>query len=321
MPGKESLIKVLAQVVRIFRGVLASEREVRVRLREDVEATIYDRPGLWMDDARLGRLQDDIARVASAAVPGQLRYGVLLRERRPFENRLIVIGRRPPASPGDGEGAEILGFNALPWLEVRLPRRTVTVMHMGLLIIHPRHQRQGLQGLLYCLGAFNAYHRAKQRPVWVSNVTEVPAVFGAVCDQFAGPHPHYARRGAAPPPGYRELAAAIFAQHRQEFGVGPEARFDDQRFVITGSYTGGSEALKKERDKAPRYRVEACNDFCRAELDYARGDDFLQICQMDATVITNWLTRRIPADLRPTLARQMKLWTYPAAARPEERAG
>jgi hypothetical protein len=307
MPPKENAIKVLAQVVRIFRGVLTSEREVRVRLRADVEATIYDRPGLWMDDARLARLQEDIRCVAAAAVPGALDYGVLLPERRPFENRLVVVGRR-------ADSGEVVGFNALPWLAVKLRGRTVNVMHMGLLIIHPRHQRQGLQGLLYGLGAFNAYHRAKDRPLWISNVTEVPAVFGAICDQIREPYPHYARR-APPPPAYRELAEAIMAQHRHEFGVGPQAGFDGERFVITGSYTGGgSDALKKTFDSAPRYRADACNDFCRAQLDYGRGDDFLQIGQMDLTVITNWLTRRIPANLRPELARQMKLWTYPAAA-------
>jgi hypothetical protein len=310
MPGEENGIKMLAQVFRIFRGVLAREREVRVRLRDDVEATIYDRPGLWMDDAHLAHLQDDIQAVARAAVPGQLSYGVLLRERRPFENRLIVIGRRP----GSGE---VVGFNALPWLGVRLGSgRTVTVMHMGLLIIHPAHQRQGLQGLLYGLGAFNAYHRSRQRPLWISNVTEVPAVFGAVCDQMTDPFPHYASKGPPPTAEHRELAAAIFAQHRHEFGVGPDAGFDGERFVLTGSYGGGSDALKKTFADAPRYRVEACNDFCHAQLDYARGDDFLQIGKMDATVITNWLTRRIPGELRPALARQMRLWTYPAARPP-----
>ena len=306
MPFNEGAIKVIAQVVRIFRGVLASEREVRVRLRADIEATIYDRPGLWMDDARLAHLQDDIQCVARAAVPGDLRYGVLLRERRPFENRLVVVGRRV-------DSGEVVGFNALPWLNVKVGGRSVTVMHMGLLIIHPAHQRQGLQGLLYGLGAFNAYHRSKERPLWISNVTEVPAVFGAICDQLREPYPHYARRGP-PDPAYRALAAAIVAQHRHEFGVGPEAGFDEERFVITGSYTGGSDALKKVFESAPRHRVEACNEYCRAQLDYGRGDDFLQIARMDATVITNWLTRRIPSQLRPALARQMKLWTYPASA-------
>jgi hypothetical protein len=298
----EGAIKVIAQMARVLRGILARGREVHVRLGPTLAATIYDCPGLWMDDARLGHLQDEIASVARAAIPGALSYGVLLRQRRPYENRLIVVGRNVVTG-------QVVGFNALPWLKVQLPARTVTVMHFGLLIIHPDHQRQGLQGMLYGLGAFNAYQRVRERPLYMSNVTEVPAVFGAVCEQVVNPYPHF--RSVAPPEGYRAIAQAIFAQHRHEFGVGADARFDADRFVIEGSYTGGSDALKKTFDRAAAHRNPACNAFCQAQLDYGRGDDFLQIGIMDVTVITNWMTRRIPAEFRPKLARQMKLWTYP----------
>jgi hypothetical protein len=100
--------------------------------------------------------------------------------------------------------------------------------------------------------------------------------------------------------------------HRHEFGVGPDATFDAERSVIQGSYTGGSDALKKTFESAPRHRAPEANAFCQRELDYGRGDDFLQIGQVDTTVITNWMTQRIPEDLRPQAARQMKLWSYPA---------
>jgi hypothetical protein len=144
-------------------------------------------------------------------------------------------------------------------------------------------------------------------------VTEVPAIFGAVCDQVVEPWPSY--HGGPAPAGYRELARAIFEQHRHEFGVGDEAVFDGERSVIQGSYAGGgSDALKKTFEQAPPYRKAACNEYCRAQLDYGRGDDFLQIGKMDISVITNWLTRRIPTAFQPELARQMKLWRYPAAA-------
>jgi hypothetical protein len=303
MPAPENAIKVLAQIWRLSRAILDRNREVSVQLRHDVDAVIYDRPGRWMDDAALARLQADLRGVARAAVPGSLAYGVLMGERAPFENRLVVVARAR-ATGG------VVGFNALPWLDVRLPDRTLTVMHFGLLIIHPSHQRQGLQGLLHGLGVFSAFHRTQQRPLWISNVTEVPAVFGAVCDQVNDPYPTY-RAGAAPSPLHRALATGIMEQHRHEFGVGPEAGFDADRFVITGSYTGGSDALKKTFESAPPHREAACNAFCGAELDYGRGDDFLQIAQLDATVVTNWITRRIPADLRPALARKMKAWSYP----------
>jgi hypothetical protein len=105
--------------------------------------------------------------------------------------------------------------------------------------------------------------------------------------------------------------------HAHEFGVGPEASFDADRFVIQGSYTGGSDALKKTFDSAPKHRMAAANAFCQEQLDYGRGDDFLQIGKLDASVFAHWLAERLPEDLRPAAARKMKLWTYPAPKKNE----
>jgi hypothetical protein len=101
--------------------------------------------------------------------------------------------------------------------------------------------------------------------------------------------------------------------HSHEFGTRKGVPFDAERFVIQGSYEGGSDALKKTFASAPKHRLAAVNDFCREQLDYGRGDDFLQIAQLDGAVISNWLALRIPEPLRPQAARQMKLWTYPGA--------
>lgn len=304
----------VGQILRLVRGALSTRQVVLVRLTRDVEATIYDKPGLWMGDSELAGLRAEITSVAAAAIPGELTYGVFRPERRPYENRLIVVGRHV------GRG-EAVGFNAMPELAVSTPEGPVRVLHLGLLVIHPSYQRQGFQGLLYGLGAFSAIHRIPERPVWMSNVTEVPAVFGAVCDHFMDAYPSYTRTGP-PPPRHRAIALAMMRDHSHEFGVGKDAGFDAERFVIQGSYTGGSDALKKTFDVAPKYRVEAANAFCRAQLDYDRGDDFLQIAQLDITAISNWLALRIPEELRPQAARRMKLWTYPSpgagqgAARP-----
>ena len=290
---------------------LARDHVVRVQLTREVEATIYDKPGTWMDDAALDRLRDELRAVAQAAIPGDLAYGVFRAERAPYENRLIVVGRH--LARGD-----TVGFNAMPELAVSLPSGPVRVLHLGLLVIHPRHQRRGFQGMLYGLGAFSALHRIPERPVWISNVTEVPAVFGAVSDNFHDAHPSYKAPRPAPPL-HRAIALGIMRDHAHEFGVGGDAAFDADRFVIQGSYTGGSDALKKTFEGAPKYRVEAANAFCRAELDYGRGDDFLQIAKLDGAVMARWLAERIPEDLRPQAARQMKLWTYPTPDRGHDR--
>ena len=73
------------------------------------------------------------------------------------------------------------------------------------------------------------------------------------------------------------------ASHRKVFGVGPDAAFDEDRSVILNAYTGGSEELKKSFDAAPKHRDDAYNAMCADELDYARGDDFLQTGQINMT--------------------------------------
>ena len=275
-----------------------------MRLGPDVVATIYDKPGRFMEDDELGRLREELRTVARAAIPGDLDYGVFRDLRTPYENRLIVVGRHLPTG-------EVIGFNAMPELEVRLDaRETVRVLHLGLLVIHPRYQRRGYQGLLYFLGAFSAMHRIPERPVWISNVTEVPAVFGAVSDSFLAVYPSY-RGPCEPPPRHRAIALGILRDHSHEFGVEKGTPFDAERFVIMGSYTGGSDALKKTFASAPKHREALANDFCERHLDYGRGDDFLQIAQLDHSVFARWMTERLPADLRPAAARQMKVWEYP----------
>jgi hypothetical protein len=92
----------------------------------------------------------------------------------------------------------------------------------------------------------------------------------------------------------RILARRIMAGHRHVFGVGPEAGFDEDRFVITNAYTGGSDDLKKTWDQAPKHRDPVVNDFMRGQLDYDRGDDLLQLGLMDMAAMTRFLRREVP---------------------------
>lgn len=297
-------ISFITNIVRVIRGGLSRDREVHVRLTREFEAVIYDRPGLWMSDRELEKLRHEIMEIGRAGVGGELTYGVFQASRKPYENRILCVGRHLPSG-------EAVGFNAMVCLSLDVEGRQRDVLHLGLLVIHPKYQGQGLQGLLYGLGAFSAFRRMRESPVWLSNVTEVPAVFGAVADNFMEPYPDFKTEGP-PPTEHRAVARAIMAQARHEFGVGPEAEFDDERFVIMGSYTGGSDALKKTFESAPRYRDPRANEFCRRQLDYGRGDDFLQIAKLDAATLSAILARRVPDEFRPQAARKMRLWTYPA---------
>ena len=90
--------------------------------------------------------------------------------------------------------------------------------------------------------------------------------------------------------------------HRDAFGVGTEAGFDRERFVITNAYTEGSDGLKKAYSAAPKHRDQRYNEMCLRQLDYERGDDFLQIGRASAKGLLQCLMRRlIPTRVMPRL--------------------
>jgi len=154
--------------------------------------------------------------------------------------------------------------------------------------------------VLYGLTTLVLFARDGLRPKWISNVTQVPAVFGMVCDTFSDVFPSThadARQSFA----HLQLACGIMREHRAVFGVGDEAGFDEQRFVITDAYTGGSDALKKTWDVAPKHRDERYNAYCTRELDYDRGDDILQLGRIDLAGARRYLQRDVPAGSLPAL--------------------
>ena len=74
-----------------------------------------------------------------------------------------------------------------------------------------------------------------------------------------------------------------------------------RRFVITNAYTGGSDALKKTFEAAPKHRDEQYNAFCARELDYARGDDVLQLGRIDLAGARRYLLSEVPSGSLPAL--------------------
>jgi hypothetical protein len=159
-------------------------------------------------------------------------------------------------------------------------------------MVDPDERSKSLSWVLYGLTCFLIFFRRQFRPVWVSNVTQVPAVVGMVSDMFSGiwPGPTADRRTLM----HLMLARRIMDQHRHVFGVGHDAEFDEARFVITNAYTGGSDDLKKTWDNAPKHRDAQYNDYCAAELDYDRGDDLIQLGQMDMAAVRKYLSRDVP---------------------------
>ena len=208
--------------------------------------------GASLSQPDLDQLVADLRTVAGKTLPaGSLTYGIFSGERERLARAIVTL-------ISDEATGRPIAFNALSVMSVELDGEPEQVTHLGLVMIDPDVQGQGLSWVLYGLTTLVLFARDGLRPKWISNVTQVPAVFGMVCDTFSDvfPSPHAgARRSFA----HLQLARGIMREHRAVFGVGGEAGFDEQRFVITDAYTGGSDALKKtyrRRAKTSRRAIQ-----------------------------------------------------------------
>lgn len=261
--------------------------DITMKTGNGIETRVVERPGLWMDGASLKALSHDLKQVASRTLEGRdLNYGVFSGDAERMEHSIVtIVYKRDTHKP--------IAFNALAIMELEIGGQHQEVLHLGLVMIDPDERSQGLSWILYGLTCILLFARNQLRPLWISNVTQVPAVVGMVAETFSGVYPgphHGARRSMR----HVLLARQIMARHRHVFGVGADAGFDEERFVITNAYTGGSDELKKTFEIAPKHRQSAFNDFCARELDYGRGDDVLQLGRMDLNAARTYLTKTVP---------------------------
>lgn len=268
--------------------------DLTLRTHAGLITRIVESPGLSLPEAELESLVAQLRIVAAGTLPAEsLTYGIFSGERERLSRAVVtLISEEATGRP--------VAFNALSVMPVELDGEPAEVTHLGLVMVDPDQRGQGLSWVLYGLTALVLFVRDGLRPKWISNVTQVPAVVGMVCetfsDVFPSPHP-----GARQSFAHLQLARGIMRRHRAVFGVGDEAGFEEARFVITDAYTGGSDALKKTFESAPKHRDPQYEAFCARELDYSRGDDILQIGRIDLAVARRYLLREVPPGSLPAL--------------------
>ncbi len=268
--------------------------DLALRTHEGLTTRIVESPGTSLAEDDLRQLVDDLRTVAGKTLPaGDLTYGMFSGERERLSRAIVtLISEEATGRP--------IAFNALSVMPVELDGQSTEVTHLGLVMVDPDVQGQGLSWVLYGLTTLVLFIRGGLRPKWISNVTQVPAVCGMVGETFSDvfPSPQSGSRASF---AHLQLARGIMRAHRAVFGVGEEAGFDEARFVISDAYTGGSDALKKSFETAPKHRDEQYNAFCARELDYSRGDDLLQIGRIDLAAARRYLMSEVPAGSMPGL--------------------
>ena len=276
-----------------LRALTQPTIDLTLRTHAGLRTRIVERPGEALTEAELDHLVTQLRTVAGKTLPaGSLSYGIFSGAREPLARAIVTLITE------EGSGRPI-AFNALSVMDVELDGMAVDVTHLGLVMVDPEVQGLGLSWVLYGLTTLILFARDGLRPKWISNVTQVPAVAGMVCETFSDvfPAPTATHRSFA----HLQLARGIMRDHRRVFGVGDEAGFDEARFVISKAYTGGSDALKKTFEAVPKHRDEQYNAFCARELDYVRGDDVLQIGRIDLAGARRYVMREVPTGSLPAL--------------------
>jgi len=299
--GSESLAKARGALARLrghagfwLKALSQPTIDLTLRTHASLRTRMVESPGLSLPPAELDALVSQLRTVAAKTLPQEsLTYGIFSGEPERLSRAVVTL-------ICEEETGRPIAFNALSVMDVALDGEPVQVTHLGLVMVDPDVRGQGLSWVLYGLTALVLFARDGLRPKWISNVTQVPAVVGMVSDTFSDVFPSplpTARQSFA----HLQLARGIMTHHRAVFGVGDEAGFDEARFVITNAYTGGSDALKKTFDGAPKHRNEQYNDFCARELDYTRGDDVLQLGRIDLAGARRYLLSEVPHGSLPAL--------------------
>jgi hypothetical protein len=282
--------------------------DLTFRPSRGLEVRIVERPGLWMKPKALDALIADCRTVASTCLGGEsLDYGLFGPDKAARERTIVTLIR-------DRAAGRPIAFNALPLIPVELGGERMEVLHLGLVMVDPSARSGGLSWILYGLTCFLLFFRRQMRPLWVSSVTQVPAVVGMVAETFDSVWP--GQTGTAASFAHRHLGRQIMRDHRRVFGVGPEAGYDDRDSIITDAYTGGSDNLKKSFDMAAPHRDDRYNAFCRDRLDYERGDDLLQIGQINMKTARRYMMEAVPRGALPRLGVQLLILAVQALVAP-----
>jgi hypothetical protein len=286
----------------------SANMDLAFRPSRGLEVRIVERPGLWMAPKALDALIADCRSVAATCLGGEsLDYGLFGTDKAARERTIVTLIR-------DRATGKPIAFNALPLIPVELGGERLEVLHLGLVMVDPSARKSGLSWILYGLTCFLLFFRRQMRPLWVSSVTQVPAVVGMVAETFDSVWP--GQSGTKASFAHRHIGRQIMRDHRHVFGVGPEAGYDDGDSIITNAYTGGSDNLKKSFDMAAPHRDERYNSFCKERLDYGRGDDLLQIGQINLGTARRYLLEAVPRGSLPKLGVQLLILATQALVAP-----
>lgn len=251
-----------------------SQRELLVTLRGGNNLRSWRFPGRWMSDSELDCLRNTIKKITLSRVGALPEYGIYLPGRSPYKDRIITVVYA-------GDESRPIAFSAMIHCPIRIEKRVHHVLHLGLVIISRSSPGRNLLFLIYFFPIAHYWATRSFSGFWVSSVSKEPSIIGAVADYFGNVYPHYLRK-TRPTRTKKEIARRFVSEYGHEFGIGPGGVLNEKTFIIQASCRGTSEVLRSSFEKSAKYAIHRCNEFCRESLNYERGDELLQIGNLNA---------------------------------------
>jgi hypothetical protein len=279
---------IVRNLVSIIKAVTINRDRFtcRIELRGGLKFQIWEKPALWCSKEQLEKIISDVTEVVANSedaidIP---EYGVLKGEESDLSKRIISIIYDKDDKP--------IAMSAQIYFNIELGATNEEVLHLGLAFVSKSSRGKSITTLIYGLPNLFILLKNGFRKQWISNVTQVPAAFGLVQDFYSDCYPSMYQDN--PNQEQKIIAQRIFDDNKQAFGVGEEAVFLADDFIIEDSYTGGSDNLKKTYEQCAKYRADRRVDvFLKDSLDYERGDDFLQVAFLDIKSIVRVLKNKV----------------------------
>ena len=252
-----------------------SSRELRLGLSSGSSLRSYRFPGRWMTEPELDRLRKDVKSITLARLGALPTYGVFLPGRDAWRNRIVTCLYARDRTP--------IAFSTVVSYPLALDGRVHDVFQLGLVVANSRSAERTIIPLYsYPLAYILALRGFRE--YWIAQTSMIPNLIGFVTDTFVDVFPHYRHR-RPPAPRVRDIARLLVSEHGDEFGAGPDSRFNEETFAVSRCYDGAAEPLRKSWDDVAKHRDPRCNELCRRTLDYNRGDDLLLIGRVNLAML------------------------------------
>jgi len=226
---------------------------------------IYSKPGVWMNEKDLKRLQERLSGIAEKRLKTKPRFS-FFKDVRYLNNKLVVIC-------ADKKTKDDCSCCVLSYLGTYRKR---SVIHCG--AVYSNAENQGTMKLLY--GFAGLYIMIKNlffRKVYVTSLTHVPKIFGMFSEQFYRVYPD-SRTGREAGNFHLKIKDLFFNTYIKEWDLSELPQIDGS-FVIRGFrlQDDGTMLYPDTVETVPRHRKVEYNTRCFNLLDYENGDEVFQV--------------------------------------------